>query len=52
MRDDEAAEPMPPDDRSGGEWAEDAAKARTADDPRIRAPRDSAGRPSTKSFDE
>jgi len=30
-----------------GTWADEAAKARTADDPRAMAPRDRAGRPST-----
>ncbi|MEV0153081.1 hypothetical protein AB0H57_04980 [Micromonospora sp. NPDC050686] len=28
------------------DWADDAAQARTADDPRTTAPRDAAGRPS------
>ncbi|WP_433389401.1 hypothetical protein [Micromonospora sp. KLBMP9576] len=28
------------------DWADDAAQARTADDPRAMAPRDAAGRPS------
>ncbi|HEX6968119.1 MAG TPA: hypothetical protein VF174_04795 [Micromonosporaceae bacterium] len=30
-----------------GNWADEASKARTADDPRAVAPRDRAGRPST-----
>ncbi|MBQ1072716.1 hypothetical protein KBX06_05980 [Micromonospora sp. C31] len=30
----------------GRDWADDAAQARTADDPRAMAPRDAAGRPS------
>ncbi|HEX5541791.1 MAG TPA: hypothetical protein VFX60_09540 [Micromonospora sp.] len=30
-----------------GNWADDASKARTSDDPRAVAPRDRAGRPST-----
>ncbi|MEV6377027.1 hypothetical protein FXF53_14680 [Micromonospora sp. WP24] len=29
------------------DWADDAAHARTADDPRTMAPRDAGGRPST-----
>jgi hypothetical protein len=33
-------------------WADEAAKARTADDPRARTPRDSSGQPSTRSLDE
>ncbi|MEH1015294.1 hypothetical protein V6U90_19535 [Micromonospora sp. CPCC 206060] len=34
-------------DRQRGDWADEAAMARTADDPRAMAPRDRAGRPST-----
>ena len=40
------------DDKSGHVWADDAAKARTAGDPRARTPSDSAGQPSTRSFEE
>ncbi|GGM11389.1 MULTISPECIES: hypothetical protein [Micromonospora] len=29
------------------DWADEAARARTADDPRARAPRDATGTPST-----
>ena len=47
-----AAEPIPLDDRSGSEWVDDAAEARTGDDPRATAPRDKAGRPSDKPFDQ
>jgi hypothetical protein len=32
-------------------WADAAAKARTADDPRSRTPNDAAGQPSTRSFE-
>ncbi|MEH1098102.1 hypothetical protein [Micromonospora sp. CPCC 205561] len=34
------------DSERGRDWADDAAQARTADDPRATAPRDAAGRPS------
>jgi hypothetical protein len=34
------------------EWANDAAKARTAGDPRARTPSDALGQPSDRSFDE
>jgi hypothetical protein len=33
-------------------WADEAAKARTAGDPRARTPSDATGQPSTRSFDE
>jgi hypothetical protein len=32
----------------GGDWADEAARARTTDDPRIITPHDSAGVPSTE----
>jgi len=35
-----------PDTDHDRDWADDAAQARTADDPRAVAPRDAAGRPS------
>ncbi|WBB77828.1 hypothetical protein O7606_16295 [Micromonospora sp. WMMD882] len=35
------------DVRRGQDWADEAAQARTADDPRAMAPHDAAGRPST-----
>jgi hypothetical protein len=38
--------------RPEGEWADDAAKARTAGDPRARTPNDAVGQPSDRSFDE
>ncbi|MFG1886963.1 hypothetical protein ACGFIR_03725 [Micromonospora sp. NPDC049051] len=34
------------DTERGRDWADDAAQARTADDPRAMAPHDAAGRPS------
>ncbi|MFG3697753.1 hypothetical protein ACGF5C_07505 [Micromonospora sp. NPDC047620] len=34
------------DAERGRDWADDAAQARTADDPRAMTPRDAAGRPS------
>ncbi|MCZ7421289.1 hypothetical protein O7605_17430 [Verrucosispora sp. WMMA2121] len=34
------------DDRHGRDWADDAAQARSADDPRARSPHDATGRPS------
>jgi hypothetical protein len=34
------------------DWADEAAKARTADDPRARTPHDAAGQPTTKSLEE
>ncbi|MER7416625.1 hypothetical protein ABT346_07530 [Micromonospora peucetia] len=34
------------DTERGRDWADEAAQARTADDPRAMAPRDAAGRPS------
>ncbi|WP_327030332.1 hypothetical protein OG989_09870 [Micromonospora sp. NBC_01740] len=34
------------DTERGRDWADDAAQARTADDPRAMAPRDAADRPS------
>ncbi|MFC0004963.1 hypothetical protein [Micromonospora siamensis] len=34
------------DAERGRDWADEAAQARTADDPRTTAPRDAAGRPS------
>ncbi|WBB47889.1 hypothetical protein O3597_22630 [Verrucosispora sp. WMMA2044] len=34
------------DDRRGGDWADDAAQARSADDPRARTPHDATGHPS------
>jgi hypothetical protein len=36
----------------GRTWADDAAEARSSDDPRARTPRDAAGQPSTRSFEE
>lgn len=39
------------DDRQGRTWADEAAKARTADDPRARTPNDNAGQPSVRSFE-
>ena len=38
--------------RDDRHWADEAAKARTADDPRARTPRDAAGQPSTRSLEE
>lgn len=38
--------------RDEGRWADEAAQARTAGDPRARTPRDATGQPSTRSFDE
>ena len=38
--------------RDDRHWADEAAKARTADDPRARTPRDAAGQPSNRPFDE
>ncbi|WDZ86479.1 hypothetical protein [Micromonospora cathayae] len=35
------------DEERGRDWADEAAQARTADDPRAMAPHDAAGRPST-----
>ncbi|WP_434742638.1 hypothetical protein [Micromonospora sp. SH-82] len=35
------------DAERGRDWADEAAQARTADDPRAVAPHDAAGRPST-----
>lgn len=35
------------DEERGRDWADEAAEARTADDPRAMAPHDAAGRPST-----
>ncbi|SBT51212.1 hypothetical protein [Micromonospora auratinigra] len=35
-----------PDTERARDWADEAAQARTADDPRATAPRDAAGRPS------
>jgi hypothetical protein len=40
------------DRRDDKRWADEAAKARTADDPRARTPRDAVGQPSTRSLDE
>ncbi|MEO3776655.1 hypothetical protein ABGB16_07350 [Micromonospora sp. B11E3] len=34
------------EDERGRDWADEAAQARTGDDPRAMAPRDAAGRPS------
>ncbi|GIJ23523.1 hypothetical protein [Micromonospora lutea] len=34
------------DEQRGRDWADDAAEARSADDPRARSPHDAAGRPS------
>ncbi|MFV2103918.1 hypothetical protein [Micromonospora sp. LOL_024] len=34
------------DTQRGRDWADDAAQARSADDPRARAPHDATGRPS------
>ncbi|MFF5070278.1 hypothetical protein ACFY2R_03440 [Micromonospora olivasterospora] len=34
------------DEERGRDWADEAAQARTADDPRTMAPHDAAGRPS------
>lgn len=42
----------PRDKRSGREWVNDAANARTADDPRARTPSDAAGQPSGRPFEE
>jgi hypothetical protein len=42
----------PGEERPKGTWADEAAKARTSDDPRARTPRDAAGEPTTRSFDE
>ncbi|SFC83397.1 hypothetical protein SAMN05216284_107331 [Micromonospora sediminimaris] len=33
-------------DKRGRDWADDAAQARSADDPRARTPHDATGRPS------
>ncbi|MFI6821563.1 hypothetical protein ACIBJE_11510 [Micromonospora sp. NPDC050187] len=35
------------DEERGRDWADEAAQARTADDPRAMAPHDAAGRPTT-----
>ncbi|MEU4565642.1 hypothetical protein [Micromonospora sp. NPDC023956] len=35
------------DEERGRDWADEAAQARTADDPRAVAPHDAAGRPTT-----
>ena len=40
------------EERSGREWADDAASSRTASDPRARPPHDAAGQPTTRPFDE
>jgi hypothetical protein len=40
------------DRRDDRRWADEAAKARTAGDPRARTPRDAVGQPSNRSFDE
>ena len=40
------------EERPGHSWADEAAKARTADDPRARTPRDAVGQPSTRSLEE
>lgn len=39
-------------ERPGQTWADDAAQARTSDDPRARTPSDASGQPSDRSFDE
>jgi hypothetical protein len=39
-------------DQRKGTWADEAAKARTSDDPRARTPSDAVGQPSTRSLDE
>jgi hypothetical protein len=39
-------------EQSAHSWADDAAKARTAGDPRARTPHDSTGQPSDQSFDQ
>jgi len=41
-----------PEERPGRDWADDAADARTSDDPRARAPHDALGIPSNRPFDE
>jgi hypothetical protein len=38
--------------RDDRRWADEAAKARTAGDPRARTPRDAVGQPSNRSFEE
>lgn len=48
----EQNQPKPTDEQEqktsgAADWADEAAKARTADDPRAMAPHDKAGRPST-----
>lgn len=45
QRDDE--QPRHEAEERGRDWADEAAQARTADDPRAMAPHDAAGRPST-----
>ncbi|MFE0588540.1 hypothetical protein [Micromonospora echinospora] len=35
------------DEERGRDWADEAAQARTADDPRAMAPHDAAGKPTT-----
>ena len=47
-----AAEDQRREERSGREWADEAASARTADDPRARPPHDAAGQPTTRPFEE
>jgi hypothetical protein len=58
-RDQERAESRPPTttdrgrkERAGRKWVDEAADARTSDDPRARTPRDATGQPSTRPFDE
>jgi len=48
----EPAAGPPRDERARRTWADDAADARSSDDPRARTPRDAAGQPSQRSFDE
>jgi hypothetical protein len=40
------------DDEPDRTWADEAAKARTADDPRARTPKDAVGQPTNRPFDE
>lgn len=40
------------DEQPDRTWADEAAKARTADDPRARTPKDAAGQPSNRPFNE
>jgi len=47
----DAADRQRPGKKAEHTWADDAAKARTADDPRSRTPGDAVGQPSQRSFE-